>query len=204
MDRGQLQAAGANYPNLQHQGLYGIPGGLLFVVLGLATLDQAPSPVVLVLALALVGGAFGAVYLYYARTLGIATPSRAKRRQYNIAAASAFATYVVLDQLARTLLGRPPEQSVSTVVAAWAIAVLVFHAMTVGLRPHYLAISAGPLIVAVLPIWTTGPDRDALSFLPIAAATALTGLVEHVRLTRWYRSFPNPGVGGLEGDRAGA
>ena len=202
MDRHRLEAAGANYP--QHHGLYGIPSGLLLVVLGISFLERAPGPVVLVVALALVGGIFGVVYLYYARTLGIVSSTPARRRQYNIAAVTSFTTFVVLDQLARTLLGRPPHEPISTTAAAYAVAAVVFHAMTVGVRPHRLVIWAGLLVGAVLPIWTTGPDRDALALLSIAATTMLSGLVEHVRLARWYRTYPGPGTTDRENDNARA
>jgi hypothetical protein len=90
-----------------------------------------------------------------------------------------FAAYIAADQLGRAILGRPPQEPVSTTAAGWALGMLVFHAATLGLRAHHIAIWASVLVAGLLPIWGLSVDRDAIAFFLIGVATIASGLVDH-------------------------
>ena len=118
MDRRQLESAGASYPYTHLQGLYGIPFGLVMGLIGASNLLNPPwSPWALGGGVLLCLASFGAVTLYYQRNFGRVTPLRSRQIRHLGAALTGFAIYVATDQLARGILGRPPQQPVSTVVA---------------------------------------------------------------------------------------
>src|SRR3954471_15182937 len=121
MDRRHLEAAGANFPYLQRHGLYGIPSGLFFVVLGVYFREPIPSPVVLVVGLALVAGLSEWVRRYYARTLGSVTPTPAKRRRYTVATVATMATFLILNFF---VLARFADGPVSILAVSYAVSAL--------------------------------------------------------------------------------
>ena len=190
MDRRQLEAAGARYPLVHVQGLYAVPAGLLWFLIGLSNLEEqrVAGPVLaagFVLCLAAVAGAG----LFYRRTYGRVTPTRERQVRYYLAFAAGFVVFVAADQLARTILGRPPTVGVSSMASAWALGSLVFYAMSSGLRAHHVAIWGALLIAGLLPVWGTGVDRDAMAAFPIGIATIVSGLVDHVLIARTFKAY---------------
>jgi hypothetical protein len=147
----------------------------------------------LLLAFAAMAGVHG----YYRRSFGTATPHRGRQLRYVAASVGAFAVFVAADQLGRAILGRPPREPVSTTVVAWALGMLVFYVAVGGLRRHHVLIWGAVLVAGLLPVWGLGADRDAIAFFPLAVATFVSGLVDHVLLVRTFR--PN-----LEETHAGA
>jgi hypothetical protein len=202
MDRRQLESAGATYPYTHIQGLYGIPFGIAMALAGLTNFRNPPGgPWVLGGSVLLCLVSFVGVTLYYQRNFGRVTPLRSRQVRYVLAALAGFAVYVAADQLARTILGRPPQQPVSTTVATWALGMLVFYAITTGLKPHRVVLWAIVLVAGCLPIWGQGVDREAMAYLPIAAAILVSGLFDHRLLVRTFRSYRDLN---LEDSNAGA
>lgn len=190
LDRRLLESAGTSYP-IHVQGLYAVPFGLAVSLLaGLANLVKGSGGSrVLVLSMLPVLLAFAAVSRHYHRTFGRADPAHARQVRYGIAAAAGFAVFLGVDQLARTILGRPPEQPVNTTLASWAIGMLAFHAISTGLRAHHIVIWVAALVAGALPVWGHGLDRDAIAYLPIGAAIMVSGIIDHLYLLRTFRSF---------------
>jgi hypothetical protein len=190
MDRRQLESAGANYPYMHFQGLYGIPFGLLWFVIALSNLEEQRVELWILGGCALLClAALAGVSLYYQHHFGRVTPIRSRQVRYLVAAGAGFALYVAADQLGRTVLGRPPHEPVSTTAAAWALGMLVFYAATVGLRPHHIVIWGSLLVSGLLPVWGLGVDRDAMAFFPIGVATIASGFFDHRLLLRTFRSY---------------
>lgn len=190
MDRQQLESAGARYPYLHVQGLYAVPAGCIWFVIGWSNLEDQPAPGwALVAGLLLSLAAVGAVTLYYRHAFGRVTPTRSRQVRYYVAFAAGFAVYVVADQVARTFLGRPPRQPVSTLLAAWALGSLVFYALIAGLRAHHVVIWGVALVAGCLPVWGVGVDRDAMAAFPIGVATIASGLLDHRLLLQTFRSY---------------
>jgi hypothetical protein len=196
MDRDALEAAGRNYPYQYQHGLYGLPFGALLFLTGLSNLGLEGNGAIAAYATLLLVAAtlFEAVRRYYRRTLGDVVLTRRAQRKYVVAAVAGFAVYIGTDQLGRALLGRPPEPPINLTLTTWALGTLTFHALSLGIRLHHLVIWGAAVVAGLLPIWGHGDDRDAIAFFPLAAATILSGLIDHVRLVRLYRSYPVVGV----------
>lgn len=190
MDRRQLESAAATYPYMHIQGLYGVPFGLIWFLIGLSNLQKEPVPGWVLGGCALVALAtLVGVHLYYQRNFGRVTPTRSRQIRYGVAAVAGFAVYVAADQLARIILGRPPQQPVSTTIAAWALGMLVFYLLIGGLKAHHIVIWGALIVAGLLPIWGLGVDRDALAAFPIGAATIVSGLFDHRLLVQTFRSY---------------
>lgn len=201
MDRRQLESAGASYPHMHLQGLYGIPFGIAMALVGLTNLLKPPA-----LVWAAAGGAalglasLAGIAHYYRHSFGKVTHMRSRQTRYLVAALTGFAAYIGLDQLARAILGRPPLEPISTTAAAWAVGMLVFYVIAAGLRVHHVVIWVAVFVGALLPIWTMGADREAIAYFPIAAATMVAGLFDHRRLVLTFRSYRGLGLGDNHGD----
>jgi hypothetical protein len=202
MERKTFESAAANYPHVHLQGLYAVPFGFIWVLTGLSNLQsKSVAPVILGCGVLLCLGALGLIGRYYANSFGRVTPTRSRQVRYFVALPLSFAVFVGVDQLARSVLGRPPGQPVSTYAISWAVGMLVFYASTVGLRAHHLVIWGSLLVAGLLPIWGLGADRDAVAMFPIGAATVLSGVLDHrlfVRsLASWHgRDLETSSVGG--------
>lgn len=191
MDRHQLESAGSNYPYLHFQGLYAVPVGLIqWFLVCLPNLEDRPvAGWVIAVGAGVAFAALVGVSLYYRRTFGRVTPTPERRTRYFVATAALFAVFIAADQLARTVLGRPPDQPVSTTAAAWALGMLAFYAVASALRSHHIVIWSVTFVVGVLPIWGLGVDRDALAYVPIGAAMIIAGLFDHRDLVRAFGSY---------------
>jgi hypothetical protein len=190
MDQRQLEAAGAAYPLVHVQGLYAVPAGLLWFLIGLSNLEEGPvaGPVLVAgFVLCLVGVAGAG--LFYRRTYGRVTPTRERQVRYYVAFAAGFAVFIAADQLARAVLGRPPTVGVSSMASAWALGSLAFYAMSSGLRAHHVVIWGALFVSGLLPIWGTGVDRDAIAAFPIGIATVLSGLFDHRLIVQTFRTY---------------
>jgi hypothetical protein len=191
MDRRQLESAGANYPFYSGiQGLYGIPMGIMWCFVALSNLSSKPlSPWALGGGVLLVALAIWAVTVYYQHHFGIVTPTRSRKVRSLVAAGAGFGLYIVADQLARAVLGRPPQQPVSTTAATFALGMMVFYAINSGLKAHHIVIWGSLLVAGLLPIWGLDASRDAVAFFPIGAASVASGLLDHRLLVRTFKSY---------------
>ena len=60
--------------------------------------------------------------------------------------------------------------------SAFALATLVYYAISVGVRAHHLVIWGSVFVAGLLPIWGGfGPDRDALAMFPLGLALIASG-----------------------------
>lgn len=190
MDRRQLEAAGAGYPLVHVQGLYAVPAGLLWFLIGLSNVEErrVAGPILVAGFLLCLVGVAGAG-LFYRRTYGRVTPTRERQVRYYVAFAAGFVVFIAADQLARSILGRPPTVGVSTMAAAWALGSLAFYAMSSGLRAHHVVIWGALLIAGLLPVWGTGVDRDAMAAFPIGLATIVSGVFDHRLIAQTFKAY---------------
>src|SRR4030088_652308 len=113
-----MESIAEHYPYLHLQGLFvqglfAIPAGLIWFLIGLSNLQRQPvKPLILLGGVLLAFGSLAAVALYYRNHFGSPTPTRSRQVRQYVAIALGFAVFVGVDQLARTLLGRPPGQPV--------------------------------------------------------------------------------------------
>jgi hypothetical protein len=196
MDKRTLQSVGEHYPYLHLQGLFAIPAGLIWFLIGLSNLQRQPvKPLILLGGVLLAFGSLAAVALYYRTYYGSVTPTRSRQVRQFVAMGLGFAVFVGVDQLARILLGRPPGQPVSSYAASWAAGMLVFYAIARGLRAYHLVIWGSLFVAGVLPIWGLSLDRDAVASFPIGVATMLSGIFDHYFLVRAFDSSKRQSLG---------
>ena len=203
MQRQDLAAATAAYPYTHVQGLYGVPFGLSLALAG-ATNFGDPLPLWAVVAgLAVVGATLAGVHQYYGRTTGRVTPAPRDRRRLLHAGGAAVAVFFATDQLLRLAVGAGSAASgseVSTLLVAGAAAMLTFQAVGPGMRRHHVLVWSAVLVLGVLPVWDASPvDVDALAFLPLGAALAVSGVADHLLFLGALRTAR---AGGIEGGHA--
>jgi hypothetical protein len=75
---------------------------------------------------------------------------------------------------------------VSVSAAAFALAMLAWFAICVGLKAHHLVIWGALLVAGLLPVWGTLPDKVSVAWLPIGVATVAAGSFDHRALVRAY------------------
>jgi hypothetical protein len=190
MDRKTLESAAANYPYLHLQGLYAIPFGFLWFLIGVTNLQPRLHLWAFVGGALLCLGAAVGVAFYSERIYGRVTPTRSTKVRHYVAIAVGFAVFVAADQLARSILGRPPTQPVSTYAASWALGMLVFYAIAARLRAYHVAIWGSLLVAGLLPIWGgLSVNRDAVASFPIGVAMIASGLLDHRTVVRIFRSL---------------
>lgn len=183
MERTQFESAALSYPQQYVQGLYAIPAGITWFIIGLSNLQKQPQASwILGIGLAVCFGLWLAMTRYYQKNFGQVTPTKSRRVRSGVAFAISFAAFIGTDQLFRIMFGRPPNQPISSYAASWALGMLVFFVITSGLKLHHILIWGGLLFVGLLPIWGLSVDRDAVAAFPIGAATIFSGLIDHRRL----------------------
>ncbi len=193
MDRDQLESAAANYPYLQ--GLWAVPMGLGIPLAGVSNLQHAPSRPWLV---AIFGGILllsgvGSLLIarYYRDHYGRVTPTRSRQVRH---AAAVVAWIVVLFVGANKHLLYSPGGRLCVFAAAFALAMLVYYAILVGVRTHHLVIWGAVLVAGLLPIWGgLGGDRDALAMIPLGVALIASGLLDQRLLARSLATTARPG-----------
>lgn len=185
MERTQWESAALSYPQQYVQGLYAIPAGVTWFMIGFSNLGQQPlSYWMLASGLLLCLGLWLGITRYYQNNYGRVTPTKSTRMRSGVAIVISFAVFVGADQLLRIMFGRPPDRSISSYTSSWALAMLVFFVITTGLKLHHIVIWSSLLIAGLLPIWGLGLDRDAIASFPIGVALILSGLLDHRLLVR--------------------
>jgi hypothetical protein len=181
MKQRTLAATARNYPYLQ--GLYALPAGLVFFLSVPVNLYQGPSE-------ALILGVFGVGLLlcllacvriarYYRENYGEVTVTRSRHVRQAVALVAWAAVLYGGTHLVAT-----PDQTAGVLAAAFAVGVLAYCAMLVGLRAHHVAVWGTLLVAGLLPIWGgVGVDWSAL---PIGVALMASGLLDHRLLVRSF------------------
>jgi hypothetical protein len=182
MERKHLESAAANVTYLR--GLLAIPLGLLFILTGLGNLGGDPlgNPWVFLAALLVLAATYLGLNRYYNDHYGRVTPSRGRQLRYTVASFILFGAGLV----GGTILDYRLDLPVSLFAAVFALAMLAWFAITVGLRAHHLIIWGGLLVAGLLPVWGALSDRVSVAWLPIGVATITAGVFDHHALVRTY------------------
>ena len=75
---------------------------------------------------------------------------------------------------------------VSLFAAVFALTMLAWFAINVGLKAHHRIIWGALLVAGLLPVWGALPDRVSVAWLPIGVATITAGIFDHRALVRAY------------------
>lgn len=182
MDRKTLESAATRATNLR--GLLGVPGGVIFMAVGLGNLGWGPFKhewlfVVVMLVLVML---FAVINRYYDQHYGRATltPKREIRNQ-----ALNF-VFFGIGLVGGILLDFHFDVSVSLFAITFAIAMLGWYSISIGLKLHHFLIWGALLVIGLIPMWGSLDDKTSVAWLPIGAATVVCGLMDHLTLARSY------------------
>lgn len=192
LDRKALESAGNTYPNLQ--GLHFLPIGVAFIGVGIGTFMGDPAaPWIFIATLLVAGIAAWRISLYYKANYGKVRSSRGRKMKDVIITAAGVPVLV-----GGVMLTSVFDLPISGYAAAYAAMMLVYGALTAGLRTHQKMIWGGFLVVALLPIWGAIPDgfEVSVALLPMGVVTIIAGLFDH---RAFVRTFGKPGT--LDGSR---
>ena len=182
MDRKELESKASEFPYLQ--GLLSVPIGLFFLAVGVGQLVWDPVGPWLFL-----GGAVftAALYVpisrYYANHYGRITPAQSNRIK------DAVMTLVgIVVILGGAIVDEKLDLPISGYAAGFAIVMLIYVHLVIGLKAHHLVIWGGLLAASLLPVWDgLGIEQEVpLSLLPMGAATIAAGVFDHAVLVRTF------------------
>jgi hypothetical protein len=182
MERKELEAAAAQVTYLR--GLLAIPIGMLFIITGLGNLGWEPlgNPLVFLGFLLVLGAAWLGINRYYNDHYGRVTRSHRQQLRYTIASFILFPAAMI----GGPILDASVDLPVSAFAAAFALAMLAWFAICVGLRMRHLIIWGALLVAGLLPVWEAMADKISVAWLPIGVATIAAGILDHRALVRAY------------------
>jgi len=189
MERKTLESTAASYSYLR--GLLWIPLGILLIVAALGNWEWGPLRHAWVfVACVLAAGAAGlAITRYYGEHYGRVTPS--SRQQVRAAAATIIGVALMfgVEFLARSL-----DLPVNPTAASFALFVLTYYALTVGLRAHHTIIWGSVLVTGLLPAWggLALSATDNIGLVIAGVAAIVTGIFDHRLLVRTFGSPQDP------------
>jgi hypothetical protein len=182
MERKALETAAAHVTYLR--GLLAIPIGMLFIITGLGNLRWGPlgNPLVFLGFLLVLAAAWLGINRYYNDHYGRVTRSHRQQLRYTIASFILFPAAIV----GGPILDASVDLPVSAFAAAFALAMLAWFAICVGLRMRHLIIWGALLVAGLLPVWGALADKISVAWLPIGVATIAAGILDHRALVRAY------------------
>ncbi len=182
MERKQLETAAAHVTHLR--GLLAVPLGLLFIVTGLGNLAWGPfvHDWAFVGSVAILAAAALLINRFYQDRYGRVTLTTRQQVRLTVASFILFAAGLV----GGTILDSTFDLPVSLFACSFALAMLAWFAICVGLRTHHIVIWGSLLIVGLLPVWGDLPDKVSVAWLPIGVATIAAGLFDHRALVRTF------------------
>ena len=153
MERKTLESAAANYSYLK--GLLLIPVGIVFIVAALGNWKWGPLRHAWVfVACVLAAGLAGlAIARYYSERYGRVTPSTRQRVRASAAVSIGVGLMVGVGFLARSRASWSLDLPVNPTAAGFALFMLSYYGLTVGLRAHHIIIWGSVLVTGLLPAW---------------------------------------------------
>jgi hypothetical protein len=200
MQRRNLETAAASYSYLR--GLFFLPLGVVFILSALGNWAVGPLrhtwafPVAVVL----VAAVCLPIARYYNENYGRLSPST--RQQFRAAVAGAIAVAVMIggSLLLRSRADWSLDLPVNATAVSFALIMLIYYAIGVGLRAHHVIIWGVVLITGALPVWT-GADPSNIGLLLAGVALMVDGVFDH-RL--FVQTFGPPKSPSLEEHDVGA
>jgi hypothetical protein len=186
-----LESAAATYSYLR--GLLSVPLGILCVVTALFNWHWGPlrHAWVFIACVLAAGAAALAITRYYNENYGRVTLATRQRVRAAGAAISSAALIVVgLGFLARSRASWSLDLPVNPVAASFALFMLTYYAVTIGLRAHHIIIWGCVLAAGVLPAWggLGLADTSNVGLVIVGVAAIITGIFDHRLLARTFAS----------------
>jgi len=190
MERKTLESAAANYSYLR--GLLSIPVGIVLIVAALGNWKWGPLRHAWVfVACVLAAGLAGlAITRYYSERYGRVTPSTRQQVRASVAVSIGVALMVGVGFLARSRASWSLDLPVNPTAAGFALFMLSYYALTVGLRAHHIIIWGSVLVAGLLPVWggVSLGDTGNIGLVIAGVAAIVTGIFDHRLLVRTFGS----------------
>jgi hypothetical protein len=182
MERRDLESAAARVTHLR--GLLAVPLGVLFIVTGLGNLAWGPfaHDWVFVASVALLAAAFVLINRFYRERYGRVTLTNRQQMRFTVASLVLFGGGLV----GGSILDSSFDTSVSLFACTFALAMLAWFSICVGLRADHVIIWGSLLIAGLLPVWGDLADKVSVAWLPIGVATIVAGIFDHLALVRSF------------------
>jgi 4-hydroxybenzoate polyprenyltransferase len=147
------------------------------------------------LACVLAAGLAGlAITRYYSERYGRVTPSTRQQVRVSAAVSIGVALMVGVGFLARSRASWSLDLPVNPTAASFALFVLTYYALAVGLRAHHTIIWGSVLVTGLLPAWggLGLSDTDNIGLVIAGVAAIVTGIFDHRLLVRTFGSPQDP------------
>jgi hypothetical protein len=186
MDITGLNSVAGRYYALR--GLLLVPTGVLLVAAGLTNMPPigpekvgGGAPYFLVALVVAAAGYIVANHYYVTRFGRIDPPMRTKVRVavYSLLAGVGICIGITVD----TQFDLP----VTFYGASFAVSLLAYYRVIVGLRPYHRAIIGAFLVACLVPIWDRVDDKVSLVMIPMGAMMIAIGLLDHRELVASIR-----------------
>jgi hypothetical protein len=187
MDRKELKSIAAS--NHYLRGLLALPIGFILIASALANMEWGPFRNLWLFPACVLAAAagYGLTLRHYNEHYGRVLPQMGVRGAAGVVGAIVLmgGGSVVVQELGLPLNG---------MALSWAIVALGYYALTIGLRPHHVAIWATVLVIALVPLWGDNRTTDTPNFgmLIVGAAVLLTGVLDHRLLVRTFGPSRDP------------
>jgi hypothetical protein len=193
MERERLETAAANYSYLR--GLFYVPLGSLFILAALGNWEWGPlrHTWVFVGTVLLIGATCLPINRYYSETYGRLTPSTRQQLKAVVATIIGVAVMVGGALLLRSRASWSLDLPVNPIAVSFAVFMLAYYAIVVGLKTHHLIIWGALLAAGLLPVWG-GADPSNIGLVLAGVAVIASGIFDHRLLVRTFGSSKRQNV----------
>jgi hypothetical protein len=187
MERKELERSAARVTYLR--GLLAVPFGLVLLASAAGNLEWGPyrNGVVFIATVLVMGAAGLAIYRWYDQHYGRVRLTSAQQVRFTAASFTCFGIGLSLGAYLDFHLDVP----ISVTLVLFGLAMLVWFAVCVGLRPDHFVVWGGLVVVGLVPVWGHFDDRTSVAWLPMGVAVIIAGFLDHRALVR---SFGPAGV----------
>lgn len=187
MERKKLESAAAEYSHLK--GLFGIPAGLLAILLALGNWEWGPlrHTWVFLGAVLVLAAACLPINRHYNENYGRVTLSTRQQMRFAAVAIIGAPVFFGASLLARSRADWSLDLPVNPSAALFALLMLASVAVSVGLRVHHVIIWGAVLVAGLLPVWN-GADPSNIGLVLAGVAIMATGVFDHRLLVRTFGS----------------
>jgi hypothetical protein len=181
MERRELERSAARMTYLR--GLLAVPFGGLLLASAAGNLEWGPyrSGAVFVATVVVLGALALAIWRWYEQHYGTVHLTNGAQARLTAVSFTCFGVGLSLG----AFLDAKLDWSINPSIVLFSLAMLVWFATCVGLRPDSIAVWAVLLAVGLLPVWHVD-DPTAAAWVPIGIAVVVAGLLDHLALQRRY------------------
>jgi MFS family permease len=178
MQRKDLETAVASVSYLR--GLLALPLAGLFLASGLGNLRWGPfrSSAFFIGVIAVLALAAFALYRHYNNHYGRVSQLTSRQIWYS--------GFLAVPMIGGSIVDSVFDVPVSLFTVLFAVAMLVWFGVFVGLQTYQWVVWGALLLVGLAPVWGSLSDKVSVAWLPISAAVAVAGVLDHRALVRTF------------------